>query len=474
MLWGLGRAVALEHPELRCTCVDLDPAVTDADLRLLYETVATREDENQIALRGGKSFALRLVRSSVAPAAAVDGPLICRADRTYLVTGGLTGLGLRVAEHLVDLGARHLVLLGRRAPAAPALQAIASMQERGAAVTVVNADIADRAALAGLIDRVELPLAGVVHSAGTLDDGVLLHQSWKRFQTVMAAKVIGSWNLHELTRSLPLDFFVLFSSTASLLGHPGQSNYAAANAFLDALAHHRRAQGLPATSINWGPWEGIGLAARTGLLDRTRGQGVAGIDAAGGMKALDYLLRAGMVQAAVLPVDWPTLIRSFPAGQQPPLLRAFADSSRLAETVVRESAEPTLLSTLAAAPSHMAWGIVLEHVTREACQVLGLDQAAGVDEQQGLRDLGLDSLMALELRNRLQRGVGRQLRATLALDCPSIDAIARHLATDVLGVQPPVKSSESNEAGPDDVLMGIEQLSEDEVERMFASKVQGA
>jgi acyl carrier protein len=325
-----------------------------------------------------------------------------------------------------------------------------------------------------LIAGVEWPLGGVVHSAGALDDGVLLQQNWKRFQTVAAAKVVGGWHLHELTRELPLDFFVLFSSTASLLGHPGQSNYAAANAFLDALAHYRRAQGLPALSINWGPWEGIGLAARTGLLDRTRGQGVTGIDPAAGMKALEFLLRAGTVQAAVLPVDWPTLIRSFPAGQQPPLVRSFADPTRLAETAVRESAEPALLSRLAAAPPHMSWGIVLEYVIREACQVLGLDRAAGIDEQQGLRDLGLDSLMALELRNRLQHDVGRQLRATLALDCPSIDAIARHLATDVLGVQPPVKSSEPDDSGPDDVLMGIEQLSDDEVERMFASKVRGA
>jgi acyl transferase domain-containing protein len=482
MVWGLGRAIALEHPELQCTCVDLDPApggndATDGELRSFYDQVlAVDSDENQIALRGGQPFALRLVRSKSAPIAAVDAPPICRADRTYLVTGGLTGVGLRVAEHLIDLGARHLVLIGRRTPADPALQAIVSMQNRGAAVTVVNADVADRAALAELIDRLDgegLPLGGVMHAAGALDDGVLLHQTWERFQTVMAAKVIGSWHLHLLTRSLPLDFFVLFSSTASLLGHPGQSNYAAANAFLDALAHHRRAEGLPAISINWGPWEGIGLAARTGLLDRARAQGVAAIDSAGGLKALEYLLRAGAVEAAVLPVDWPTLMRSFPPGRQPPLLRAFGDSVWLSESVVRKAAEPALLSQLAAAPEHLAWGIVLEHVTKEACHVLGLDRTAGVDEQQGLRDLGFDSLMALELRNRLQHSVGRQLRATLALDCPSIDAIARHLAAEVLGVQPPVKLSASNEARADDVLMGIEELSEDEVDRMFASKVQG-
>jgi acyl transferase domain-containing protein/acyl carrier protein len=486
MVWGLGRAIALEHPELRCTCVDLDPSsrgddATDVELTSLYENVLAVENEsNQIALRGAEPFALRLVRSSVTPSAAGTAPAVCRGDRTYLITGGLTGVGLRVAESLVDLGARHLVLMGRRQPAAPALRAIASMQDRGAAVDVVNADVTDRAALSALIDRLEaqgVPLAGVVHSAGALDDGVMLHQSWERFQTVMAAKVIGSWHLHELTRSLPLDFFVLFSSTAALLGHPGQSNYAAANAFLDALAHHRRAQGLPATSINWGPWEGTGLAARTGLLDRARAQGVAAIDPEGGLKALEYLLWARRTQAVVLPVDWPTLIKSFPPGQQPSLLRAFDEPLRPDENIRHEPAEPTLLSEIAAAPAHLAWGIVLEHVTREACRVLGLDRAAGVDERQGLRDLGLDSLMALELRNRLQRSVGRQLRATLALDYPSIEAISRHLAADVLGVQPPghlSRASESNEAGADDVLMSIEQLSEDEVDRIFASKVQGA
>ena len=183
-------------------CVDLDPAVTDADLRSLYETRAAGEP-TRTRLRCAAANPCAAAGSKPSQTSRRQPPrafFICRADRTYLVTGGLTGVGLRVAEHLVDRGARHLVLLGRRTPAAPALQAIASMQGRGAVVTVVNADVADREALARLINRLDLPLGGVVHSAGALDDGVLLHQGWKRFQTVMAAKVIGAWHLHELTR----------------------------------------------------------------------------------------------------------------------------------------------------------------------------------------------------------------------------------------------------------------------------------
>ena len=289
----------------------------------------------------------------------------------------------------------------------------------------------------------------------------------------MAAKVLGAWHLHELTRSLPMDFFVLFSSTASLLGHPGQSNYAAANAFLDALAHHRRAQGLPALSINWGPWSEVGLAVRTGTLDRARAQGVGAIDPASGLRALEHLLQTGPVQAAVLPADWPTLTASFPAGQLPPLVRGFAGpvQTPAADTA---PARPSLVAELETAPDHLRWGIVLEHVTSATRGVLGLDRSAGVDPQQGLRDLGLDSLMALELRSRLQRSVGQPLRATLALDCPTIEAIARHLASDALGLEPPPAIGESTGAGPDDVLMNIEQLSDEEVDRMFATRVQGA
>ena len=383
---------------------------------------------------------------------------------------------MRVADWLVERGARHLVVMGRRQPSAEALQTIASMRDRGAHVVVVNADVADRGAIAQLIEELEAdgtPLRGVVHAAGALDDGVLLHQTWNRFRTVMAAKVLGAWHLHELTRSLPMDFFVLFSSTASLLGHPGQSNYAAANAFLDALAHHRRAQGLPALGINWGPWSEIGLAVRTGTLDRARTQGVGSIDPASGLRVLGHLLQSDAVQACVLPADWPALLASFPTGQQPPLLGLFARPTQAADTGVAAST-PSLVAELETAPDHLRWGIVLEHVSRETRAVLGLERSTAVDSQQGLRDLGLDSLMALELRNRLQRSVGQPLRATLALDCPTIEAIARCLAAGALGLEAPAAAGESNASSADDVLMNIEQLSDDEVDRMFATRVQGA
>jgi myxalamid-type polyketide synthase MxaB len=190
-----------------------------------------------------------------------------RADGSYLITGGLGALGIRVARCLVDQGARHLVLAGRSGPSAEAWEAMEEMRAAGASVREVRADVASPADTARLIEacQAEAPLRGVVHAAGVLDDGVVDRQTAERFSRVLAPKVYGAWNLHHQTRELPLDFFVLFSSMASVLGSPGQSSYAVANAFLDALAHHRRARGLPGLSINWGPWSEAGMAALLSL-----------------------------------------------------------------------------------------------------------------------------------------------------------------------------------------------------------------
>ena len=187
----------------------------------------------------------------------------CRTDGTYLITGGLGALGLLVARRLAEQGAGHLLLLGRRAPSAEAATAIVEMERLGARVTLVQADISQDGSQKVLSDTLAglPPLRGVVHAAGVLDDGVLLDLTSARLAAVLGPKAWGAWNLHRWTRQQPLDFFVLFSSAAALLGSPGQANYAAANAFLDALAHHRHALGLPAVSIAWGPWAGSGMAA---------------------------------------------------------------------------------------------------------------------------------------------------------------------------------------------------------------------
>ena len=249
-----------------------------------------------------------------------------RGAASYLITGGLGALGLEVARWLVGQGAGRLVLSGRRGAERPEQQAaVSALRESGAEVLVVAADVSQREDAQRLLEQAEqpgFPLRGIIHAAGVLDDGMLRQQTWSRFQQVMAPKVAGAWNLHLLTRGRELDFFVCFSSAAALLGSPGQGNYAAANAFLDGLAQGPRA-GLPALSINWGPWEGIGMAAR--LDDRNRARlaeaGLENIDVPTGVRILAKLLNGEGPQVAVLPVDWS---RFTLGGRKPPLWRNLA------------------------------------------------------------------------------------------------------------------------------------------------------
>ena len=274
-----------------------------------------------------------------------------REDGTYLVTGGLGGLGLKVARWLVDRGARHLVLLGRSGASEEARRSSKTWKGPACRSSPAGATWAIGEQVAALLAEIRRglpPLRGIFHLAGVLDDGVLREQTRERFDRVMAAKVLGAWNLHELTRDDPLDLFVLFSSAAALLGSPGQGNYAAANAFLDALAHHRRWEKLPALSVNWGSWAEVGMAAR---LERAEGgdcrpRGVGWIEPTRGLRVLEHLLSEDRIQAGVLPIDWPKFFERIPAGQRAGL--ADGDRPRGPRRGIRRSGPPQLLEELQA------------------------------------------------------------------------------------------------------------------------------
>ncbi|MEK7324228.1 MAG: SDR family NAD(P)-dependent oxidoreductase, partial [Chloroflexota bacterium] len=247
-------------------------------------------------------------------------PVAIRADASYLITGGLGGLGLRVARWLADRGARNLVLVGRRQPGEAASRAVSELQEMGVHVRIVQADVSKADQVQKLLASIEPTLKGIVHAAGTLDDGILQQQNWQKFTNATAPKIDGAWNLHTLTQHLPLDFFVLFSSASSLLGSPGQGNYAAGNAFMDALAHYRKAQGLPALSINWGAWSEVGMAASLESQDQRRwaAQGMGAMTPEQGLAVFGQLLDAAeAAQIGVLPINWSTLSQR---GNQSPLL----------------------------------------------------------------------------------------------------------------------------------------------------------
>ena len=259
-LWGVANAITVEEPNLRVACVDVE-SVADA-AALMVDELLDGGSEDRVALRGDARFGLRLAAAS---SLAGPDPSGAHGGGTYLITGGLGVLGLHAARTLAAGGATHLALLGRRAPSEPAEQAITELREAGVAVTVFAGDVADAELVETVVADIRAtmgPLRGVIHAAGVLDDGTLRNLDWPRFEAVLRPKVAGAWNLHRATLADPLDVFVLYSSAAALLGASGQANYVAANAFLDALAHHRRAIGRPALSINWGAWDEAGMAAR--------------------------------------------------------------------------------------------------------------------------------------------------------------------------------------------------------------------
>ena len=404
---------------------------------------------------------------------------------TYLVTGGLRGIGLLTAEWLVERGARHLVLLGRSAPSDEARATVHRLEQQGARVVVVQGDVAcadDVGRALGHAGGVHPPLRGVVHAAGVLDDGALVQQDWARFETVMAPKVSGAWHLDRLTRTLDLDFFVLFSSVASVLGSRGQANHAAANSYLDALAHQRRAAGAASLSVNWGVWSGTGAAVRHGADRRAAAQGVGAIDATRGLLVLEQLMRERAAQATVFPVDWARFGAATADRTTPPLLSALLSQAAakrppVAPAPARAGAHP-LLQRLESTPSGGRPRVVHAHVRDTALAVLALPASRPLDPRQPLSELGLDSLMAVELRNVLSASLGKPLPATLLFDFPTVEALAGYLAHDVLGLDRPlddagiVRPAAAPAPVSGHVIDHVEQLSDDEVDRLLATRME--
>ncbi|WP_439382908.1 SDR family NAD(P)-dependent oxidoreductase [Amycolatopsis lexingtonensis] len=411
-LWGLLRSAQAEHPgRIVLADVDDDPRSLDA----LPAALGT--GEGQLALRAGAAYVPALARADVR---AATGPLL-DADGTVLVTGALGTLGRLVARHLVLAhGARHLLLLSRRGMAAEgAAELVAELAELGAAAEVVAADAADRARLAEVLAAIpaERPLTSVVHAAGVLADATFTALTAEQLDTVLRPKIDAARHLHELTEDLALRSFVLFSSVAGTLGTAGQANYAAANAYLDALARHRRARGLPALSLGWGLW--AEASTMTGGLDRTDlGRlGRTGVRPLSNRQGLDLFDAAWAAGEAVL---YPVRLETSAArlGEVPPLLRG----------LVRVTATPAKTRVdLADVPAAELPKVLLDLVRGEVAAVLGHQGTAAIDPAQPFAEIGFDSLTAVELRNRLTAATGVRLPATLVFDHPTPSAVAAHL-----------------------------------------------
>jgi NAD(P)-dependent dehydrogenase (short-subunit alcohol dehydrogenase family)/acyl carrier protein len=406
---------------------------------------------------------------------------VIQPDATYLITGGLGGLGLQTAGWLIDAGAQHLVLVGRSHASQAARDKLQAWQQSGVQIEVAQADVASIEQLGAVITAIEQempPLRGVIHAAGVLDDGLLINQDWSRFESVFAPKIQGAWNLHVLTQNTRLDFFTLFSAGAALLGSSGQASYAAANAFLDGLAHYRRAQGLPALSINWGAWAEVGMAAAMDEPYRQRlsAQGVSFIQPLQGMAILEQLIAQDAPQTAVLPMNWTKMAAQGATGKIPAFLSDVMHSApSQAPRPGKPDTEPKLLRQLEMAAPGEKHDLLITAVRDQVVKVLGLNPAKPPELRQGLTEIGMDSLMAVELSNRLKALLGQPLPATLAFEYPSIYALVDYLETQVLismvepeAAQPPVDPTEAA------IIAELEALSDSEIEATLLDELKKA
>ena len=466
-IWGLGSVVAREHPELGCVCVDLDPSRPQTAADALWEELGRSDLENRVAFRGGRRLAARV--GAVAAFSPATPKWLLRSDRTYLITGGTGALGAALAAHLVRRGAGTVVLAGRREQDDAIVGLLENVRQAGADAVYVRADVS-RAAdidrlfgehLAGLP-----PLAGIVHAAGVLDDALVLDQTTERFARVMGPKAIGAWHLDRASRTAPLDFFLLFSSAAAIVGSPGQANYAAANALLDALALTRRSEGLPATTINWGPWA-EGMAATLGERGERRWSdaGIRRLPTDLALDVLDHVMASGRAQSLAMLVEWDRFAAHAGAAVQP-LLADLVERPAGA----REAHDSPFRAAIEKAPPNRRRSVIAAHVREQARLALGLDASARLDGHQGFRELGMDSLMAVDLRQALQQSSGEALSAAVAFDYPTIDALTDYLAGLLIGDAPPAAET-APAVNPVNLVQQVEELSDEEVDRLFAEKI---
>jgi acyl transferase domain-containing protein/NADPH:quinone reductase-like Zn-dependent oxidoreductase/acyl carrier protein len=456
-LWGFGRAASLEHPRLWGGLADLSAGGADQWSRLIDQLVAAPAGEDQIALRGEAVYVPRLTRRAGQPTAT---PVALRDDATYLVTGGLGAIGMEVAGYLAAHGARHLVLTSRRAPSDAAQQRIDAIREQsGCEVRAIAADVANPHDVARVLAtvRAELPpLAGVVHAAGEISTTPLQTLDDAEVDRVFAGKVWGAWNLSEATADLQLDFFLSTSSIAGVWGAGGQTAYSAANAFLDGLAWRLREQGVPGISVNFGPWLGAGMAdeAARAELEKRGVRPLSPADALAGMAELIGTSGNGASHGVVARIDWASFLPLYQvAGKRSffAQLQREVPESAPAPTGSTASGATLLVEQLTLAPAQQRKKLVVDYLRDVVAEVTRID-AAEIRDEAGFFDVGMDSLMAVELRRRLEQSVGKELPSTLAMDYPRLVDVADFLLSDVLSISAPAPSAKVP-AQPDPVVL---------------------
>jgi acyl transferase domain-containing protein/protein-L-isoaspartate O-methyltransferase/acyl carrier protein len=500
-LWGIGRGLSLEMPQQWGGLLDLDGGCeAQSAAAWLLHAVQNPGDDDALALRDGRTYAPRLVRTAPPPAAHANGFPTLRVEGAYLITGGLGGLGLPVAQRLARDGAGCIVLLGRSGlppraewPMLPATGRIAdqvkslqAVEALGARVEVVAADVADRTAMRALFARfgADLPhLRGIVHAAADLSNWPVGNLPMDALRAQLRPKTGGGWLLHELSSNLKLDFFVLFSSTTALWGAQSLAHYAAANQSLDALAHYRRARGLPALAINWGTWDQMRFASEAERRNVVN-YGMNLMESGLALDALGALMASDTTQVVVASIDWQRLRASYEARRARPLFTHVqpivhaappVDSKQPAATRNR----PLLQERLAELPDNASAEerseVVANFVREMVDQVLGAGRGQVIDDRQGLFEMGMDSLMAIELKGKLEVAVAEPLPSTLTFNYPNVAALTGYLLEKLHSSAPPsTRKPEGNgpaQPSPAQTGRAADELSEDELAERIAAKL---
>jgi amino acid adenylation domain-containing protein len=419
-LWGLGRTIALEHPELNVSLIDLPEEASASDAQRVLDELSRPGAGDQVSFRNGERHVARLTHRRQ-----IDLPdqAQLRDDATYLITGAFGGIGVRLVRWMFENGARHFVLVGRTGPSAEARSVIDELESQGAKVLVGQADVSDVEQLASVLRSASQmpPLRGVIHATLVLDDGVLLKLEWESFRRVFAPKAAGVWNLHLLTRETPLDFFVCFSSVLALLGGSGQANYATASTFVDALAHYRRAAGLPALSINWGPWSFAGSVSLEAIEQNSQlYNGFTNIPVESALAVFGRLLSTTQPQIGVMPFNAAQWGELYPAAGATFLADVIGEDQKRVKSSRSRNEIPTLTSAaLLKAETSERQRLLGDYLQGIIARRLGVS-AASLDVTSTFIMLGLDSLMMLEIRNRIVDDLGLIIPPVKFIENPSV------------------------------------------------------
>jgi acyl transferase domain-containing protein/acyl carrier protein len=444
-LWGMGRVLLLERPKLNPIFIDYDDIVDGLDKNIVSDII-NEDKENQIVYKNGIRHILRLQYEHV-----VQTNTFYHVDPNamYLITGAFGALGLRISQLLVERGAKNLILISRSGATTDYAKSIVKdFKEKGIRLQELQLDLSKDNQEINL--QLGMPLKGVIHTAGVLDDHLLSNHTGTTFEKVMSPKIQGTWNLHQWTKNEKLDFFVCFSSMTSVIGAMGQANYAAANYFMDVFCRYRRSQNLPAISISWGPWSGSGMGAKQDLLDHWSKMGMGTIDLDEGALIFEKLLDSHYAHIGVMPTDW----------SKYPDQNSFF--SVLKELKNIEKTSSTILLELQDANKTQRRKMLVKLVEGEVCRILGYEVGKqSFEEDQGFFELGMNSLTAIEFKNNLEDMLDCQLSSTLTFDYPTIAKLVNYLDLDIISRNNEQESMavdvETVEESDDDIVMKLSQ-----------------